>query len=273
MKVEPIEPHGFCAGVTHALKLALSLEGVYCLHELVHNELVVDGLRRRGFRFVESVNEIPEGATVLFSAHGVGPDVRRAAEARRLHVVDATCPFVDRVHREAKAFAARGLPVVIVGNSGHAEVKGIAGELASCTIVRDVAEAAGIRAAAVGVVSQTTMNADEVREIVDELRRHCTVEAAAQVCGATKERQDAVKAYGGDAVLVLGSGNSSNTRRLCEVAPCRAFRAGTMDEVKAIDFGGVRRLGVPSGASTPESFFAEAVAWLRANRGDGGAAE
>lgn len=275
MQVEVLEPHGFCAGVTAALRKALALvrdgaaDTVYCLHELVHNEIVVGDLTRRGFKFVESVADVPEGATVLFSAHGVSPAVRRAAAARRLKVVDATCPFVTRVHTAAREFAARGLPVVVIGHENHAEVKGIVGEVElvghSPTITAsssDLSTALG-GAQKIGVVSQTTMNADEVAALVAQLKERFTVETMAEVCNATKERQDAVKAFDGDALLVLGSANSSNTRRLMEVARCRAFRAGTLEEVRALDLRGIRRLGVTSGASTPESFLAEAVAYLK----------
>lgn len=291
MTVEVIDPHGFCAGVTAALRKALKLtaaEGpVYCLHELVHNEIVVGDLRRRGFVFVESVEEVPVGATVLFSAHGVAPTVRQAAEARRLKVVDATCPFVERVHRAAHGFAARGLPVIVIGNPAHAEVKGIVGEVgAGAVAVFDPHGAAdfawpGVRR--VGVVSQTTMNADEVSAAVARLRRDFEVETTAEVCQATKVRQEAVRAFcrrrtegGGDvAVLVLGSPNSSNTRRLCEIASAagvRTFRAGTADEVRALDLAGVTRLGVTSGASTPEDFFSSSVAALEAVAAAGGRA-
>lgn len=258
MKLEILEPHGFCAGVTAALKKALALKDVWCLHELVHNELVVASLRERGFRFVEDVEEVPEGGTVLFSAHGVAPAVRETAAKRRLKVVDATCPYVERVHCAARSFAARGLPVVVIGNANHAEVRGILGEVGENAFVYPALPSAR----RIGVVSQTTMNADEVAAVVAELRARFEVETAAEVCRATKERQDAVKAFRGDALLVLGSGNSSNTRRLCEVAPCRVLRAGTMDEVRALDLEGVRTLGVTSGASTPEDFFRAAVAAL-----------
>ena len=275
MQVEVLEPHGFCAGVTAALRKALALvrdgaaDTVYCLHELVHNEIVVGDLTRRGFKFVESVADIPEGATVLFSAHGVSPAVRRAAAARRLKVVDATCPFVTRVHTAAREFAARGLPVVVIGHENHAEVKGIVGEVElagrSPTIAAGRSDISAVPGGSqtIGVVSQTTMNADEVAALVAQLKERFTVETMAEVCNATKERQDAVKAFDGDALLVLGSANSSNTRRLMEVARCRAFRAGTLEEVRALDLRGVRRLGVTSGASTPESFLAEAVAYLK----------
>jgi len=263
MRIEIIEPHGFCAGVTGALKKALAMPGgAYCLHELVHNELVVAALERRGMKFVDDLGEVPRGATVLFSAHGVAPSVRAEAAARGLSVVDATCPFVARVHAAARAFAERGLPVVVVGKANHAEVKGIVGE------VEDAGGRAYVHpdlpdAGKVGVVSQTTMNADEVEATVAELRRRFEVETLAEVCGATRERQRAVKAFCGDALLVLGSASSSNTRRLCEVAPCRALMAATMEEVRALDLSGIGVLGVTSGASTPEDFFAEAVMYLK----------
>ncbi len=274
MQVIVLEPHGFCAGVTAALRKALSLAGdgaqaIYCLHELVHNELVVGDLKRRGFVFVESVDDIPEGATVLFSAHGVSPAVRRAAAARRLTVVDATCPFVTRVHTAARTFAERGLPVVVIGHANHAEVKGIVGEVELAgqrptvsTVGSDLA-ALPADVKKIGVVSQTTMNADEVAAIVARLKESYTVETMAEVCNATKERQDAVKAFDGDGLLVLGSANSSNTKRLMEVARCRAFRAGSLDEVRALDLGGIRRLGVTSGASTPECFLTKTVTYLK----------
>lgn len=280
MTISVIEPHGFCAGVTAALKKALSLAAtlrdnpstsLYCLHELVHNEIVVDELKKRGFTFVEGLAEVPDGATVLFSAHGVAPQIREAAKARGIRVVDATCPFVERVHKAAREFAAKGLRVVVIGHPGHIEVKGIVGEVGEAVVISNVAAAKEFCAAAgtaecLGVVSQTTMNADEVAEIVAALKTRFKVETTAEVCNATKLRQDAVKAFGGDAVLVLGSASSSNTARLCECAPCKAFRAGTMDEVKSLDLSGVTHLGVTSGASTPEEFLKAAVAWLRGER-------
>lgn len=271
MTVEVLNPHGFCAGVTAAIRKAVELadgsSSVYCLHELVHNEIVVSGLRSRGFVFVEDICDVPAGATVLFSAHGVAPAVRRKAEARGLRVVDATCPFVTKVHKAAREFASAGLPVLVVGHPGHAEVSGIVGEVEDVGgTVRVISAADDLFAipgiplgARVGVVSQTTMNADEVSAMVERLRAIYEIETMAEVCSATKVRQDAVKAFDGDALLVLGSVSSSNTRRLCEVARCRTFRAGTSAEVKALDFSGVGRLGVTSGASTPEDFFRAVV--------------
>ncbi|MBR1921398.1 MAG: 4-hydroxy-3-methylbut-2-enyl diphosphate reductase, partial [Kiritimatiellae bacterium] len=159
MEIVVIEPHGFCAGVTAALRKALALPAgggaVYCLHELVHNEVVVDELKARGFAFVESIDEVPAGATVLFSAHGVSPAVRERARRRALNVVDATCPFVERVHKAARSFAERGLSVVVIGHPSHAEVRGIVGEAPGARVIagRDAAlalpSAAGER---IGVV-------------------------------------------------------------------------------------------------------------------------
>ena len=255
MQIVKISPHGFCAGVTGALKKALSLQGeVYCLHELVHNEIVVGDLRKRGFRFVEDIEDVPEGATVLFSAHGVSPQVRRRAMERKLKVVDATCPFVQRVHDAARRYAEEGKFVYVIGKRDHAEVKGILGEIKNpqSPLPHKIA-----------VVSQTTMNSDLVKKTIAELKKTHEVETMAQVCHATKLRQDAVRDFTGDALLVLGSANSSNTRELGEVARCgKVFRAGTLAEVKAIDFSGVEVLGVTSGASTPESFYEEATRWL-----------
>lgn len=260
MTLELLEPRGFCAGVAGALRKALAIteRPVYCLHELVHNELVVADLAARGFIFIDSLESVPEGATLLFSAHGVSPQIRAEAQTKHLKVVDATCPFVARVHHEALAFAARGIPVVVLGDAAHDEVKGILGEVPSATVYPAVPAEGKF-----GVVSQTTLNADDVEATLVRLRETREVETTAAVCRATKERQDAVKHFTGDALLVLGSPNSSNTRRLAEVAPCRAFRAGTLDEVKALDFAGVARLGITAGASTPETFVTEVVQYLK----------
>ena len=273
MTIEILEPHGFCAGVKNALQKARALvtchpqpsaAPVYCLHELVHNELVVADLKSRGLKFVVSLSDVPEGSIVLFSAHGVSPSVRAEAAARKLKVVDATCPFVARVHQAASEFASRGLQVVVIGHPDHAEVKGITGEVPDPIVINDSSYTSLATAKRpLGVVSQTTMNADDVAAVVERLRQTFVVESTAEVCRATKERQDAVKAFDGDALLVLGSAQSSNTKRLCEVAHCRTFRAGTMADLRDIDFSGIGRLGVTSGASTPEEFFSQAVDWLR----------
>ena len=272
MKVEVIEPHGLCAGVNAAIAKALTLRDVWCLHELVHNEIVVGELKALGYRFVDRIEDVPDGATVVFSAHGVSPAVREYAAAHGMKVIDTTCPFVARSHSAARGFAKRGLPVVVLGEPAHAEVRGIVGEVEAaggkCIVNR--APSGGERQK-VGVVVQTTMNADEAERRIAELSEKCEVVGSAGVCMATKERQDAVRAYcagqGSDAaVLVLGSRQSANSRRLAEVAGecgAAAFMAGTMDELRALDLSGVGRLGVTSGASTPERSFAEAVRFLR----------
>ena len=277
MKVEVLEPHGMCAGVNAASAKALRLRNVYCLHELVHNEIVIGELKDLGFRFVERIEDVPEGETVVFSAHGVSPAVREIAKMRKLRVVDTTCPFVAKVHKAAKAFSDRGLPVIILGDPKHIEVKGIAGECENMRVWDCGNGKMGKWGdGKIGVVSQTTMNADEVERQVAKLRTKYDVETMAAVCNATKERQDAVKKFCSSclssrvsrpfAVLVLGSRMSSNSKRLKEVAEqngAKAFLAGTMDELRAIDFSGVERLGVTSGASTPERFLMEAVRFLR----------
>ena len=270
MKIEVIEPHGLCAGVNAAIAKALKLKNVYCLHELVHNEIVIGELKDLGFRFVERIEDVPVSETVVFSAHGVSPAVRTTAKKRKLKVVDTTCPFVTKVHKAAKAFSERGLPVVILGDPKHVEVQGIAGELGEGEEIKVK------RGGKVGVVSQTTMNADEVERQVAELRKKYDVETMAEVCHATKQRQDAIKRFCSSClpssvsrpfgVLVLGSRTSSNSKRLVEVAEqngAKTFMAGTMDELRNLDFSGVERLGVTSGASTPERFFMEAVKFLR----------
>ncbi len=274
MKVEAIEPHGFCWGVKTAVEKALAALAelpppVYCLHELVHNALVVDDLRSKGMVFVDSPEDVPQGAAVLLSAHGTSPAIREAAARRGLRVIDATCPFVARAHRRLLDFAARGVPAVVVGHAKHVEVQGLVGEMrgGECKVISCAADVASLSfdaSKAVGVVCQTTLSDDEVADTLAALRAKYPLletSAASDVCTATRDRQAAVRNFvrsGGDGVLVLGSPTSSNTLRLVEIAAAagaKAFRAGTEEEVRACSFEGIKRLGVTSGASTPESFF------------------
>lgn len=286
MTVDAIEPHGFCQGVKRALRLAdaaLSWGTVFCLHPLVHNEIVAAGLEKRGLRSVASPDELPYGATVLFSAHGVSPAVRDAVEARSCRIVDATCPFVARIHCQAVNFARRGVPVVVIGHAGHAEVQGIVGEVDSAGgMVRvicnrkDTATLDFPEDGALGVLCQTTFDADAAASIVAALAvRYPRLERppAADVCTATRDRQDAVRAFvraGGDGVLVLGSAGSSNTMRLMEIARAEGARfaavAGTVADAAALDFAEIARLGVTAGASTPDALIAGIFANL-AERG------
>lgn len=268
MKVEAIKPHGMCAGVNAAIATALSLKNVYCLHELVHNEIVIEELKDLGFKFVDDIEEIPDGSCAVFSAHGVSPAVRRRAAEKNLKVIDTTCPFVDKVHRAAADFHRRSVPLVIIGNPDHAEVVGIAGEAPGAYIYPDVPD----DLKHFGVVSQTTMNADEVAAIVEKLRCGREVETMAEVCSATRERQRAVRdfclGHKGErqAVLVLGSATSSNSKRLAEVAAesgAKVFTAGNLRELESLNFEEVDVLGVTSGASTPERFYMQAMKYLR----------
>ena len=282
-KVEILEPHGFCSGVKAAIEtalraLAVSKMPVYCLHELVHNESVVADLQSRGMHFVDDLADVPSGATVLFSAHGVDPEVRREAARRGLKTIDATCPFVARVHRQVRDYAAKGLPIVVIGHSEHVEVRGVVGEAcdagARVAVIAAPEDVAGLTFngdARIGVVCQTTLSVGAVSRVLDELRaRFGNVETtpASEACTATRDRQEAVRAFvarGGDGVLVLGSATSSNTRRLAELAEsggARAWRVATLDELDACDFTGISVLGVTSGASTPESFFSQAMGRL-----------
>lgn len=280
LTVETLEPHGFCMGVKSAIDKALhalsASRPVYCLHELVHNESVVADLKARGLRFIEDLAEISEeGAIVLFSAHGVSPSVRRMAADLKLNAIDATCPFVARIHRQVRSYAEQGMPVVVIGHAEHVEVRGIAGEArdagARVEVVATAAEVDGLpfpQGMEIGVVSQTTLSSDAVDSVVAALRaRYGEVKTtpASEACTATRERQRAVREFvarGGDGVLVLGSAKSSNTRRLAEMAEAgggRAWRVATLDELAACDFQGVSVLGITSGASTPEPFFSQVL--------------
>lgn len=283
MTVEAIEPHGFCTGVTTAVRKAeaalAARDGVYCLHDLVHNETVVGRMRAEGLAFVEDLSAVPDGKTVLFSAHGIGPSVRRAAEARGIAVIDATCAFVARVHRQVRAYAARGLPVVVVGHARHVEVVGVVAEaedagaqVAVVGTADDVASLPFPAGCAVGVVCQTALSGDVVQAVLAALRaRHPGFETtpSADVCTATRDRQEAVRAFvanGGDGVLVLGSAASSNTRRLAEIAAAagaKVWCAVDEKDLKNMDFSGISRLGVTSGASTPEEVFTRVMQILR----------
>lgn len=280
MKVEAIEPHGFCWGVKAAVEkavraLAEHARPVYCLHELVHNTRVVGELKRDGMVFVDSLDAVPDGAVVLFSAHGVPPAVRDDAAKRGLRVVDATCPFVARAHRQLADFARRGVQTVVVGHADHVEVKGLLGEVRECGVVlraEDVESLGFDPSRPVGMVCQTTLSDRDMSEAMEALRRRYPLleeSAAADVCTATRDRQAAVREFvrgGGDGVLVLGSASSSNTLRLVEIAEAegaRTWRAETAEEVDGCSFAGAVRLGVTAGASTPEDFFTATMERLK----------
>lgn len=281
MRVEVIEPHGFCSGVKGAVekaRRALSAGGpVWCLHELVHNKTVVGELKGLGMRFVESLSDVPDGGTILFSAHGVPPRVRAQAAARGMRVIDATCPFVARAHRQVQEFAARGVPIVVVGDAGHVEVVGLVGEyedtsgldgLKGLRVVKDAGEVEALPFPAdrpVGVVCQTTLSSGTVDRVLFALRARyprLVAPPAAETCTATRDRQAAVRMFvlAGDpsvtGVLVIGSATSANTARLAEIAReagATAWRVDGTGELSSCDFAGIERLGLTAGASTPEA--------------------
>lgn len=288
MQVLVADPHGMCSGVARALRIAAQTlaerpgETLWCYHKLVHNEHVVSELRARGARFVDDLEEIPEGARVLFSAHGVSPAVREQAAARRLRVVDATCPFVAKVHAEARAYAARGLPIALVGHKGHDEIVGVLGEAPErIRVVETAQDAQTLRddfpeAREVALLSQTTVSQAMVEARLADLRAlglEPLLPDRRDICTATQERQDAVRALAAraDRILVLGSPTSSNSKRLVEVAEtagCPATLIASPEDLGTLDLSGVRVLGLTSGASTPESLLHDLLARLGAPAAD-----
>jgi 4-hydroxy-3-methylbut-2-en-1-yl diphosphate reductase len=249
---------------------------VYVRKQIVHNSHVVRELEERGAVFVDSVDDVPEGETVVFSAHGVAPAVRDAAAARKLTTIDATCPLVTKVHTQARRFAAAGRTVVLIGHAGHEEVEGTMGEAPETTVlVESVEDAEALRLpddAPVAYITQTTLSVDETHEIIDVLRRrYPQIEGPARedICYATSNRQWAVKELldAVDLLLVVGSRNSSNSQRLVEVARAAGVDAHLVDDAGEIDEGwldDVAVVGVTSGASAPERLVAEVCDWFRA---------
>ncbi|HLI41619.1 MAG TPA: 4-hydroxy-3-methylbut-2-enyl diphosphate reductase [Streptosporangiaceae bacterium] len=264
------KPRGYCAGVdraVQAVEMALDRFGppVYVRRQIVHNTHVVGSLSERGAVFVTEVDEVPPGAVVVFSAHGIAPEVRRAAERRGLRVIDATCPLVTKVHSEARRFAARGYDILLVGHAGHEEVVGTTGEAPSAVRLVDGADqVAQVEVAdpdRVVWLSQTTLSVDETAETVQALRRRFPAlldPPSDDICYATQNRQAAVKAIAGhsDLVIVVGSPNSSNSLRLVEVARDHgapaAYLVDDADELDERWLDGVTTVGVTSGASVPE---------------------
>ena len=274
------QPRGFCAGVDRAIDIverALEQFGapIYVRHEIVHNRFVVDGLRERGAVFVESLDEIPQGSTVVFSAHGVSKAVRLDAEQRGLKVFDATCPLVTKVHVEVSKMRRDNYEVIMIGHAGHPEVEGTMGQAdAGIHLVESLEDVQGLiigNEDRIAYVTQTTLSVDDCAEIVTALRRRFPNIAEPKkqdICYATQNRQDAVKfmAPQCDLVLVVGSANSSNSNRLREVAQKMGCEAYLVDRLDAVDprwLEGRKRIGVTAGASAPESLVQELVEGLR----------
>jgi len=273
-------PRGYCAGVERAVdtvERAIRLYGppVYVRKQIVHNSHVVRDLEARGAVFVDSVEEAPSGATLVFSAHGVSPAVRGAAAARQQTTIDATCPLVTKVHTQARRFAADGYTVVLIGHHGHEEVEGTTGEAPDAIVLVESVEDAEALAVApdarLAYVTQTTLSVDETREIVDVLRRRfpaITAPRKEDICYATSNRQWAVKELLSEIelLLVVGSRNSSNSVRLVEVARAAGVEAHLIDDATEIDESWLRdvvTVGVTSGASAPERLVAQVCDWFR----------
>ena len=279
MQVILANPRGFCAGVERAIAIverALEKFGapIYVRHEVVHNKFVCDDLRAKGAVFVEELDEVPTGATVVFSAHGVSKAVREDAERRGLKVFDATCPLVTKVHVEVAKMRSQGREVIMIGHKGHPEVEGTMGQSgAGMYLVETVAEVERLAvksAASLAYVTQTTLSMDDASQIVAALReRFPEIQGPKKddICYATQNRQDAVKALSADCdvVVVVGSPNSSNSNRLREVAIKFGRPAYLVDraaDLAADWFVGARRVGVTAGASAPDVLVEEIVARL-----------
>ena len=285
MEVLLANPRGFCAGVDRAIEIverALEAFGapIYVRHEIVHNRFVVDSLRAQGAVFVDELADVPDGATVVFSAHGVSQAVRRESRSRQLRVFDATCPLVTKVHIEVARLCKAGHDVVLIGHAGHPEVEGTMGQwsldargnaILLVESVEDVAKIEVGRPDKLCFVTQTTLSVDETREIIAALRaRFPQVEGPRRddICYATQNRQDAVRrlAAACDLLLVLGSPNSSNSNRLRELAQKQGVPAHLIDgaqDIRAEWLAGRQRIGVTAGASAPESLVQGVVTRLR----------
>jgi len=280
MRILLASPRGFCAGVNMAiesLELALELYGapIYVYHEIVHNRWVVERFRGLGVVFVDDLAAVPEGAHLLYSAHGVSPEIRRQASRRRLQTIDATCPLVTKVHREAVRFARQGYTIVLIGHRGHDEVVGTMGEAPESIVlvgsVEDVDRLEVPDPDKLAYLTQTTLSVDDAARIISRLRERfpdITGPARKDICYATQSRQGAVRelSRGADVALVVGSRNSSNSRRLAELARTSGLPAHLIDGPEDIDpgwFSGHETVLITAGASAPESLVSGCVRFLQ----------
>ena len=273
-------PRGFCAGVDRAIAIverALEIYGapIYVRHEVVHNRFVVDNLRDKGAIFIEELQDVPPGATLIYSAHGVPQSVRQEAEARGLTVYDATCPLVTKVHVEVKRMHQAGMSIIMIGHKGHPEVEGTMGQVEhGMYLVETVDDVATLQLpdeSRLSYVSQTTLSVDETRDIINALKARFPQIISPKkddICYATQNRQDAVKVLSDecDIVIVVGSPNSSNSNRLREVAALRGVAAYMVDNATLLQpewFDGKQRVGVTAGASAPEVLVQAVIAQIR----------
>jgi 4-hydroxy-3-methylbut-2-enyl diphosphate reductase len=279
-KVLLAKPRGFCAGVEMAIESverALRRHGapLYVFHEIVHNQHVVADFSKRGVRFVQSIDEVPSSARLVFSAHGVAPDVWQQAKAKGLQIIiDATCPLVEKVHREVRRFATQGYWIILVGHGKHDEIVGTSGEAPErVRIVANIDDAQRVVVPdpdKVVALTQTTLSVDDTREVIAVLKKRfpkLITAAKEDICYATQNRQDAVKQLSRDVdlVLVIGSRNSENSTQLCSVARAQGKKAYLIDDHHAIDpswLEGVKRVGITSGASVPERLVEDAAEYF-----------
>jgi len=269
VEIRIASPRGFCAGVDRAIEIvevALERFGppVYVRHEIVHNQHVVESLRSKGAIFVEDPADVPSGSLLIFSAHGVSPEIRAAAQRNGLHVIDATCPLVTKVHNEALRLQRNDYDIVLIGHAGHVEVEGTMGHAPErmhlVETVDDVAKLEVPNPSRLGCVTQTTLSLDDTREIMEALRARfpdIALPKKGDICYATQNRQDAVKAMTDDTdvVIVVGAPESSNSNRLVELAAKRGSRSYLVQHPDEIDFDWIedaRCIGVTAGASAPE---------------------
>ncbi len=280
MEVILAQPRGFCAGVVRAIKIverALEIYGtpIYVLHEIVHNRHVVEDLKNQGALFIETLDEVPAGAVVIFSAHGVSPAVMKEAEKRKLHVIDATCPLVTKVHSQAQRYRREGFEVIIIGHPGHPEVVGTQGwAKGPVHVVSRSDEVKRLRVRnpnRLAYVTQTTLSLDDTREVIDALKsRWQNVEGPelSDICYATQSRQNAVQhlARDIDLLLVVGARNSSNSNRLREVGEqsgLHAYLVEDIDDLNASWFSERTRVGITAGTSAPEAMVQKVLERLR----------
>ena len=273
------EPRGFCAGVDRAIEIverALRKYGapIYVRHEIVHNTYVVNDLKAKGAIFIEELSDVPPGATLVFSAHGVSQAVRAEADARGFNVFDATCPLVSKVHVELAKLSKEGYEFIMIGHKGHPEVEGTMGQLTEgIYLVEDVADVVGVhpRGDKLAVVTQTTLSVDDAAEILAEVKRvfpHVREPKQQDICYATQNRQDAVKVLAPvvDVVIVVGSHTSSNSNRLRELAQrlgTAAYMVDAAEDLQAQWLEGRRRVGLTAGASAPDILVQQVIARLR----------
>ena len=280
MKILLAGPRGFCAGVNMAietLETAIRIYGtpIYVFHEIVHNKHVVDRFVKEGAVFVDSIEEVPEEATLLFSAHGVAPEVRRIASNRKLRAIDATCPLVTKVHLEAIKYAKQGYHIFLIGHEGHDEVIGTMGQAPGAfTLVETAEEVDALPFGSedkLAYLTQTTLSVDDASRIINRLKvrfPQLIGPPKDDICYATQNRQEAVRQLSqeADLVLVLGSQNSSNSQRLAELAKEHGVHAHLIDGADEIDpswFDNVESIAITAGASAPEQVVQDCVNWLR----------